>query len=376
MLDLPILYLIAKLAAVAASYMVGFAKTDIVFTVISVLSFACIFMLELLFERTLKKKALIFITITVSTIACFSLGIDILFPLFVILVLHFCELVFSENMYYQISLVAVALLFILYPPKIEIIILTVILLLMVVVARILIIKLKDYIDKNEILQENIMNLETKIKDLKSLMKTLKTAASLEERNRIAARIHDEIGHGISGSIILLEAAMLQMKDNHTKATTSVEKAIENLRESVDEIRTALREERTDRALLGFHDITMLLEEFKVKYNISTKLKTLGDLSNISMDQWICIHDNLKECLTNVLKHSNATEFVLDIQVFKKIIKVVYKDNGSSGKCFEKHQGIEKHLGLEAIEERTANVKGRSFFAKDENGFCVTNIFYY
>jgi signal transduction histidine kinase len=100
------------------------------------------------------------------------------------------------------------------------------------------------------------------------------------------------------------------------------------------------------------------------------LKTNGELNNISLDVWTCIHDNLKECLTNVLKHSNASEFNLLIDVFKKIIKVEYKDNGKSSENYE------IGLGLEAIEERTLKANGRCYFTKGENGFCVTNIFTY
>lgn len=377
MLDLPILYLIAKSAAVAASYlMAGHARTDMVVTIISVLSFACVFVLELLIDRIWHKRAWIIGIVSASMAACFLIGIEMLFPLLVILLLHLFELFLSEDMYYQISMISLILLFalypkdIIYPSDIKTVILSVILIIMVMVSRIIIIKLESYIHKNGMLQEKIIRLENNTADLKSHMKTLKTAASLEERNRIAARIHDEIGHGISGSIILLEAAMLQMKNDPIKAAGSVEKAIINLRESVDEIRTALREERTDRYILGIHDITSLLEEFKLRYNKSTRFKTTGDLTNITLDMWTCIHDNLKECLTNILKHSNATEFVLSIQVFNKIIRVEYKDNGRTGQSFE------KHLGLEAIEERTVYAKGRCFFSKDENGFCVTNIFNY
>lgn len=371
MLDLPVLYLIVKLTAVIASGMlIGNAKIDLIDIIISVLSFACVFLLEILVVRLWKRKSLLYISISVSIIVCFYIGIELIFPLLVVLLLHLFELILSGDMYYQISLTAMILLFLVFPPDMNIMLLSVVLILMVMFSRMAIIKLEYFLHRNEMIQEKITKLENKIADLNGLMKTLKTTASLEERNRIAARIHDEIGHGISGSIILLEAAMLQMNNNHEKAAKSVEKAIVNLRESVDEIRTALREERTDKSLLGINDINAILEEFKVKYNISTKLKTTGDLKNISIDIWACIHDNLKECLTNILKHSNATEFVLSIQVFNKIIKVEYKDNGKSDKEFE------KHLGLEAIEERTANCKGRCFFSKDENGFGVTNIFYY
>jgi len=371
MLDLPVLYLIAKTAAVTASYLAeNQAKTDMVEAVISVLGFACVFVLELLIERIWGKKSMLYITISSSIIACFIIGIGLLFPLLAVLLMHLIELIASGKMYYQINIMALALLFIIYPPEMSRIILTVVLIIMVMLIRTVTVKLNDYVHKNEMLKEEITKLESKISDLKNLMKNLKTAVSLEERNRIAARIHDEIGHGISGSIILLEAAMLQMKKDQQKAMASIEKAVKNLRESVDEIRAALKEERTDRYLIDIHDIGAILEEFKLKYNIPAILKTSGDLSNITPQIWVCIHDNLKECLTNVLKHSNATEFVLNIQVFNKIIKVEYKDNGKTGRDFE------KHLGLDAIEERTANAKGRCFITKDENGFCVTNIFNY
>ena len=371
MLDLPVLYLISKLVALVASYLMAVdAKTDVVAIIISVLSFACVFFLELLLDRLWKKKSLLFITISASIIGCFFIGIELLFPLMVVLLLHLCELLLSRDMYYQISVIAMVLIFFIFPTSMTIRVLSVILIMMIMLSRFIIIKQEYLIDRNETLQEKITKLEGNIADLNGLMKTLKTTASLEERNRIAARIHDEIGHGISGSIILLEASMLQMKDDHKKAIGTVEKAIINLRESVDEIRTALREERTDKSLLGIHDITAILEEFKVRYNISAKLKTTGDLTNINLNIWACIHDNLKECLTNVLKHSNATEFLLYIHVFNKIIKVEYKDNGRNDDEFE------KHLGLEAIEERTINCEGRCFFAKDKTGFCVTNIFNY
>jgi signal transduction histidine kinase len=179
-----------------------------------------------------------------------------------------------------------------------------------------------------------------------------------------------VGHGISGSIIMLEAALLVLKNNPQKATESIEKAIGNLRAGVDEIRTALREERSDRYVLGVSDVNTLLEEFKVNYNKSVNFKTSGDLNAISFDVWTCIHDNLKECLTNVLKHSNATEFCLMIHVLNKIIRVEYKDNGKSSEKYE------IGLGLEAIEERTQKTNGRCYFSKNENGFCITNIFTY
>ena len=92
MLDLSVLYLITKLVAVATSYLVVVdAKADVVSIIISVLSFACVFVFELLLDRLWKKKSLLFVTLSASIIGCFFIGIELLFPLLAVLLLHLCE---------------------------------------------------------------------------------------------------------------------------------------------------------------------------------------------------------------------------------------------------------------------------------------------
>ncbi len=371
MIDKPTLYLLVKTAALAASLLImDSEEADITRVVISALSFACIFVIELLLSHLFHKDKWVIVTILASGGACFYLGMEVLFPLFVLLFLHLIDSVLEQSQFNQISLVSIIFSFLIFAPKSTEAAISVILILLVVICRYLLEKLAAYERINDDQKVALLAMEEKQNNLRNLIKTLKLSASLEERNRIAARIHDQIGHGISGSIILLEAALLLMKDQPVKSEGSVRKAIHNLREGVDQIRTALREERTDNYVVGIHDITAVLEEFKVTYNKSTQLKTSGDLSHISLELWACIHDNLKECLTNLLKHSNATELILDIQVYQKIIKIEYSDNGTMGGSFE------KGLGLEAIEERTIGSKGRCFFQMKEHGFMVTNIFTY
>ncbi|MHB8129157.1 MAG: sensor histidine kinase [Mobilitalea sp.] len=371
MIDKPLLYFVAKIvAAIASASIFNYAKVDITVMVISTLSFACVFLLEILLGRILKNETVIKMTVGISIIACFILGIEIFFPLFMILLVHLLDILIDSKMFYYILSIIVLLSFFIFMPNITSIVITFTLITMILFCRIILSRLKTYNQMNDAQKETLIELNKKLNDVKSLTKTLKYTASVEERNRIAARIHDQVGHGISGSIIMLEASMLIMKDNPEKATASIQKAITNLREGVDDIRTALRDERAERYLIGINDVTAMLEEFKVSYNKTTKLMTTGDLDVITLEIWACIHDNVKECLTNVLKHSNASEFLLNIEVFNKIIKVEYKDNGTSVENFE------KGMGLEAIEERTVSTKGRCFFNKGEKGFVVTNIFIY
>ena len=163
-----------------------------------------------------------------------------------------------------------------------------------------------------------------------------------------------------------------------KPKRGIDKAVGNLREGVDDIRAALREERPVRSELGLNEIHTLLEQFEVNHNIKTNLYQTGNADFIGVDIWQCIHENLKECLTNILKHSNATEFKLSIHVLNKVVKVEFRDNGKSASLQSSIMGTkyEKGLGLEAIEERTIKCGGRCFFEKTDSEFRITNVFTY
>lgn len=371
MSDKPSLYFGAKILAIVSSFLVlNLVNVDITYAVISTLSFTCVFLLEVLFSRSRRLSKAVIVPTSASVVACFLLGMDIYFPLFLILLIHILDLIIDSQMFYQVLVVALALSFLIFPPSMSLGALSLALVTLVLFCRNILMKLTYYTEQNNHQKDTIDELSKKLIDLKSLNNTLKYKVSVEERSRIAARIHDQIGHGISGSIIMLEAAMLMLKDQPDKAAQSIERATLNLREGVDEIRKALKEERAGRDLIGKNEIVAELEEYKISYNKNTSLVTNGDLNLIPFEIWACILDNLKECLTNLLKHSNATDFTLSIDVYKKVIKVEYKDNGKSPGDFT------KGLGLEAIEERTVRAKGRCMFNKGENGFRVTNIFNY
>ncbi len=217
-------------------------------------------------------------------------------------------------------------------------------------------------------RQELVELEERLKNNEHLMKTIRYAATLEERNRMAARLHDKIGHNISGTILMLEASLLQMDKNPQKAVEEINKAVEHLRAGVDDLRHALREERPIKSDINSSDIQVLLEQAKMEHGLHTIFKTDGDLERISMELWNCMKENTTELLTNVLKHSKATIFTVSIKVLPSMIQVIYSDNGSCSSDFK------MGLGLEAVEERTLKLNGRCFFEAGELGFRVTNIF--
>ena len=199
-------------------------------------------------------------------------------------------------------------------------------------------------------------------------RTIREVTAAEERSRFAARIHDKLGHSISGSIILLEAAALTVEKDPQGAKKSMEQVADNLREGVDDIRAALRQERPGLDRLGLQELKKTLEEFQITYGRQIHLEVSGSMEVITAPIWLCIQENLKEALTNMLKHSSGDCFTLRLQVLQSAVRVEYADNGSCGE--ETRPG----LGLQAIEERTAGCGGRCVFGGGQSGFRIILVF--
>ena len=120
--------------------------------------------------------------------------------------------------------------------------------------------------------------------------------------------------------------------------------------------------------MGLRKTEKALEEFQIIYGKKTRLEAEGELEKISAAVWTCIQQNLEEALTNMLKHSDGTEFLLQICVMNKAVRVVYADNG---RCREE---IKPGMGLEAMEERTAALGGTLLFTGGCGGFQITTLF--
>lgn len=274
----------------------------------------------------------------------------------------------EETIFWEITAVCTFLLILLLRPPAEIILLTIALLLLFGAMRFLNRKILTLTNRCTEQSAELAAQRKKLSGIKEYVRSVRSTAALEERSRFAARIHDELGHNISGSIILLEGAKYLIAADPERAQAAMQTAIDNLRGGVDSIRKALHEERPNRTGLGLSELKMMLEEFSTSYNIETALETAGDLEEVSVHLWLCIKENLTETLTNTLKHGRASKFTLSIRMYNRALRVGYKDNGVCSGRFS------KGLGLEAIEERTAANGGNVLFRSSMEGFSVTTVF--
>lgn len=183
------------------------------------------------------------------------------------------------------------------------------------------------------------------------------AATLRERNRIAREIHDNVGHLLSRTILLTGAAKTVNQDKNIEGLlegleTSLNSAMNSIRSSVhnlhDESET-LRE-ITEGIIKDFKNCTMVYDMSEI---IPNKVK-------------YCFAAIMKEALSNVLKHSNATSVKIVLREHPALYQLYIEDNGR-GYSEEKadHEGI----GLKNMQERVISLGG-TLQINGQNGFRI------
>ncbi|MGL6175031.1 MAG: sensor histidine kinase, partial [Cellulosilyticaceae bacterium] len=190
---------------------------------------------------------------------------------------------------------------------------------------------------------------------------------VNERNLLAQRLHDKIGHTLAGNIMQLEVVKIIFKQDIDKAVEMVGQITDQLRAGMDDIRLTLRELKPEQSEVGIQQIKSILKDVESRHEIKTYLNYEGDLENIGINRWKIIEDNLQEVVTNFLKYSEGDQMSVSIQNLNQVIRVSFEDNG-------KVQGpIKKGLGIKGIEERMVMNNGRMVLNTDK-GFQIILIF--
>lgn len=184
-------------------------------------------------------------------------------------------------------------------------------------------------------------------------------ATLAERNRIAREIHDNVGHLLSRSILQLGAIMAIHKNE------PVAEQLEPLKDTLDNAMNNIRESVHDLHKESF-DIKdaakRLLEECK-DYDTSLDCDISMDADKEIKYAFLTI---LKEALTNVQKHSDATKVKVVLYELEEYYQMMVEDNGTGRVNVYNPQG---GIGLRNMEERVRALGGIITFS-GQQGFRI------
>lgn len=223
---------------------------------------------------------------------------------------------------------------------------------------------RSIIDIRDTAAEHRLELEQRNKALREQQDSEIYAATLRERNRIAREIHDNVGHILSRSILMTGALQTVNRDENLKEPlalleTQLGQAMNSIRESVHD----LHDESVD-----LHDsANLLIRDFKTcpvefTYRISR---------TVPNPVKYCFLAVLKEALTNVTRHSNATRVTVKMMEHPAIYQLSVRDNGTvipkraADGEFREGGGI----GLSNMRERVRDLGGNISISA-ENGFHI------
>lgn len=205
--------------------------------------------------------------------------------------------------------------------------------------------------------EHDLTLEKNIKILKENQDNMVYVATLQERNRIAREIHDNVGHMLTRSILLVGAIKTINKDEALiepldSLNDTLNTAMSNVRESVHDLH-----DNSINLQNAIADIISTIDKFEVEFEYDIA-------PDISRDIKYCFISIIKEATNNAIKHSNGSKISIIAREHPAFYQLLIADNGTVAK-----KDISGGIGLINIEDRVKALGGTIKITND-NGFKI------
>lgn len=184
------------------------------------------------------------------------------------------------------------------------------------------------------------------------------AATLKERNRIAREIHDNVGHVLSRSILMVGA--LKAINQQETMSQPLSDLSDTLSDGMNRIRESVHDLHDDVVNLK-ESLETLIDDFdfcplEFTYDVSLHVPKDVKYSFITIT---------KEALSNVIKHSNATKVLLQVHEHPSMYQLIIHDNGTKVTSYEDTDGI----GLTNMKDRIHALHGNIQFSNNQ-GFQI------
>lgn len=171
-----------------------------------------------------------------------------------------------------------------------------------------------------------------------------------ERTRIAQEIHDSLGHTLTSLNIQLEVARKFADRDQKRSHDALELAKQLASQSLTDVRTAIQSIRHPD-----FDLKESVNSLAKQMQASQTLEVSVEISDTNINSTVAyqLFRIIQECLTNVMKHANATLVTVVLKQEGKKIELVVSDNGKG----LTNQGNSKGFGIRGMQERVESLHG-------------------
>lgn len=210
--------------------------------------------------------------------------------------------------------------------------------------------------------ENLLqDLEISHLKLQAYAEQVAELAATEERNRVARDIHDSLGHYLTAVNIQLEKAIVYLERNPQEAVQAIKDAKLSSAEALRDVRRSVSTLRDPDHPFSLRDELDRLVQGIDQQNLIVSYTFEGDEKEYNHASLLALYRAAQEGLTNVQKHSQASNVQITVRLGPKTGLLVLKDDGI-GFYPDKIDGEVRPAGagygLRGLQERLELVRGR------------------
>ncbi len=194
-----------------------------------------------------------------------------------------------------------------------------------------------------------------------------------ERRDLARELHDELGPCLFGIQVDLVDINKVAKAHHLKEVTtkvsSIKSITTHIQALVRKILSQLRPINLDD--LGLHDSlqNMLIDWQNRQPEIDWQWNLMGDYCDIADTVQVTVYRIIQECITNSVRHANASHIKVDLRREAKDLHVVVADDGKGMKSDTVYG-----FGLIGMRERVSALGGQITFDTEEGHGLQVQVF--
>lgn len=185
--------------------------------------------------------------------------------------------------------------------------------------------------------------------LQDANKRIGELVKLEERQRISRDLHDTLGQKLSLIGLKSDLAGKLVTVDPQRALAEIDDVRKTARSALKEVREMVMDMRGTRLETELEAGRQLLEAAQIRFELEGDPRPAGISLMTENVLGMCV----KEAITNIVKHSEATECRIAIQLSRSDVTVKVEDNGRG---IQHSAGREGH-GLRGMRERLEFVNG-------------------
>lgn len=188
------------------------------------------------------------------------------------------------------------------------------------------------------------------------------AATLKERNRIAREIHDNVGHLLSRSILVTGA--IRTISSEPSLTASIISLEETLHQAMNSIRESVHDMHDDSI-----DLKDASRQLLSSFTFCPAVLSYDMGNDIPVPVKYCFLSVLKESLSNMIRHSNATQASVTMREHPGLYQLCIEDNGTLLNETVSISDTDTGIGLANMRERVRKLNGH-FTTQTGPGFRI------